>query len=319
MKLKTTLFKSMILACSMMLLSVMSFAGNNNYTCSVKNIHQINAYQLEFDIWIEATTNDPMKFQCFQGGLNFNYDGIANGGTITGEFVKGSAYDKLPKIQQNPNWVINAHSKQIRLLPVIATPSSIAMVIPTMGGFKVGTFRMTNTVPFTANATPDFSWSFASSTANVTKSMVTTYNANKSVGQSMTVQTTFSQAKQGPQHFVLENPVLNPGAITLNNDVNANGNASVIGGANSTSTSVKVYPNPASSTLNVDLFATTTQNGIVKIYDQQGRKVKQIEAALQLGHNNIAISLGDLASGIYTVQVYEGTAQKYTTNVNINK
>jgi hypothetical protein len=53
------------------------------------------------------------------------------------------------------------------------------------------------------------------------------------------------------------------------------------------------------------LYATTAQNTTVKLLDMSGRVIRQVQAKSAVGMNNIKLSLGEITSGVYTVQVYE--------------
>ena len=170
---KTNLTKhKRILLCVMFLMMFVGKVfsqGPNSYNLCIRNVHQTSPSVLELDVWLEWTGTNTQKFQFFQGGLNFNYAGLANGGIITGIFVPGSADPVLPAVQQAPNWNINVTSKQIRFLAAIATPSSTAAVTPPPPGFRLGTFRITNTVAFTGSSQPNFVWSFLTGTGTTTQ------------------------------------------------------------------------------------------------------------------------------------------------------
>lgn len=158
----------------LMLFSLKSFSQEENYNCYIKNIKNINEKTIEFDVFLEWTGTSSQKFTFFQAGINFNYDVMAGGGVITGIHKPGSADPSLPNAQQKLNWSINQSSKQIRLKTSIAM-DSVAVSIPPPPGFRLGTFVMTNTVPFSKSSKPDFSWSFAPGSSTMTKTMVTVY------------------------------------------------------------------------------------------------------------------------------------------------
>src|SRR5205085_3462406 len=194
----------------LMLFTVKGYSQANNYNCCIKNAHQTSPNTLEFDVWIEWTGSNVQKFQYLQGGINFNYAGIANGGTLTGLFKAGSADPALPAVQQAPNWNINASSKQIRLLASIATPSSIAATIPGPPGFRLGTFVITGSQPFTSSSTPNFAWSFLTGTSSTTQSKVAAY---------LNGATTATDITSSSFHCVdpaTGNPTLNPPCPTAN-------------------------------------------------------------------------------------------------------
>ncbi len=158
-----------------------------NYNACVRNVTQTSPTTLQFDVWIEWTGSYTAKLSFLQGGLEFDYAGIANGGTITGNYVAGSADPSLPPVQQVPNWNLNPLSKQIRLLAAIATPSSLAATIPPPPGFRLGTFVLTNTVPYTALSTPNFSWSFSTGTSSTTQTKVAAYLNGATTGVEVTI------------------------------------------------------------------------------------------------------------------------------------
>ncbi len=82
--------------------------------------------------------------------------------------------------------------------------------------------------------------------------------------------------------------------------------------------SVNIYPNPTTDVLNIDLYAPVAQNTSVKVLDMSGRVVKQIDAKSQAGANHIQLSLGEIASGVYTVQVYSNNKLSFTSKVRKN-
>lgn len=153
------------------LISLHGFSQSDYKSC-IKNIKIVDANTVEFDVYLESV-ND-FKLTSFQGGVTFNYDAIANGGIITGEYKAGSADKTLPKQQQSPKWTLNATSKQIRLTASIV-PDSIAVSIPASPGVRLGTFVMKNTVTFVQDVIPDFKWSFARGSGTTTTTLVTAY------------------------------------------------------------------------------------------------------------------------------------------------
>jgi hypothetical protein len=160
---------------SILIFSKNIFAQANSFNCGIRNIIKTSANKYQFDVYLEWTGTNTQKLTFFQAGINFNYAGMANGGIINGSFLPGSADPSLPPIQQSPNWNINQSSKQIRMFGAIATPSSVAVPIPSPPGFRLGTFVMTNTVNFTQNAAPNFIWSFVTQTATTTKTILSCY------------------------------------------------------------------------------------------------------------------------------------------------
>ena len=163
-----------------------TFSQTNDYKCCIKNIRNVNPATIEFDIFIESSGKNKQKLTAMQGGINFNYEAIADGGTITGTFKQGSADPLLPRTQQSPRWNINPQSKQIRLLAAIAH-DSIAVVIQSTPGMRIGTFVMTNTVPFKKEVIPDFTWLFKTGSGSTSKTQLTTYVNGATITKDITV------------------------------------------------------------------------------------------------------------------------------------
>ena len=85
MKIVQKLFLRILLIQFILILSLkVGFAQENSYNCYLKNINQIDSKNLEFDIWLEWTGTNSQLFRGYQAGIDFNYTGIVNGGTITG-------------------------------------------------------------------------------------------------------------------------------------------------------------------------------------------------------------------------------------------
>lgn len=68
---------------------------------------------------------------------------------------------------------------------------------------------------------------------------------------------------------------------------------------------VQLYPNPVQQTLNIEWYAEKSVVSAVKVFDMSGRMVQQIQANLQSGVNTLTMNFSALASGIYTVQLFE--------------
>ena len=73
----------------------------------------------------------------------------------------------------------------------------------------------------------------------------------------------------------------------------------------SNGSTVSIYPNPTTDELNIDIYTTKAQNNTIKLLDMSGRVVKEIQSKLEAGANNIKMNLGELATGIYTIQLVE--------------
>ncbi len=65
----------------------------------------------------------------------------------------------------------------------------------------------------------------------------------------------------------------------------------------------RVFPNPASGSVNYLYYSETASRNIVKILDLQGRVIQQEEIELSEGINNKSINISNLNKGIYFVSV----------------
>ncbi len=162
------------------------FSQSKDYKCCIQNIKNPDPKTIEFDVFLEWEGMDSPKFTFLQAGINFNYDDIANGGTITGAYKQGSADKSLPRYQQSPKWNINQNSKQIRLLAAIC-PDSAAVNIPPPPGFRLGTFVMTNTVPFKNISRLNLEWSFTPGSATKTVTKISIYQPVLAMPKDVTV------------------------------------------------------------------------------------------------------------------------------------
>lgn len=291
--------KKILLFSLFVLAAGMTFA--NTITCTIKNIHQPNQSKnvIEFDVYLKSTSSQPLKFQAFQAGIDFNYDGLANGGVITGEFVKNSGDKRFSGNQVTPNWNINPITKQIRLLAAIQPSNVLAAPIPEEG-IKLGTFRMTNTVPF-GSATPNFKWTFQVG-HNLTKSTVTAFVNSNKTGKVLTTQTDFSYDKQGPEYFVEGNPMINskPADVVPVKTIVEN---------------VSVYPNPVQEFVKIDISSTQNDNITLKLIDNTGRVVKQVQEDINVGDNTLTVNMKEMAIGTYALQIIKSNNTMITKQV----
>ena len=78
---------------------------------------------------------------------------------------------------------------------------------------------------------------------------------------------------------------------------------------------VNIYPNPTSDVLNIDLTANQAQTTTVKVLDMSGRLIKQVQLKTEKGMNPMSISLGELASGIYALQIFEDAKLSHVSKI----
>lgn len=84
------------------------------------------------------------------------------------------------------------------------------------------------------------------------------------------------------------------------------------------SSAFNIYPNPTTDMVTVELTAATAQTTTVKVYDLTGRLMKQVVSQTEAGTQKVEVSLGEIASGVYTVQVYENEKLTHISRVRKN-
>ena len=76
------------------------------------------------------------------------------------------------------------------------------------------------------------------------------------------------------------------------------------------------YPNPATDKLNVDVSIDKVAQLEVRLLDMSGRVVKSVLQQTAKGMNNVSLDLGNIANGVYGVQILENNALIHTSKVN---
>lgn len=78
---------------------------------------------------------------------------------------------------------------------------------------------------------------------------------------------------------------------------------------------VSIYPNPVKDILHIELYASQSQNNTIKLIDMSGRLVKQLQVSSVSGVNNLELNLTDVASGIYTIEVYANDHMMHVSRI----
>ncbi|MEL7220711.1 MAG: T9SS type A sorting domain-containing protein, partial [Bacteroidota bacterium] len=77
------------------------------------------------------------------------------------------------------------------------------------------------------------------------------------------------------------------------------------------------YPNPAKDQLNMTVSVSSPQTGYLKLYDQQGRLLKNQVYELLTNNNLISLSVDDLSDGVYFIQL-QTEHELFRTKVIVN-
>ena len=129
------------------------------------------------------------------------------------------------------------------------------------------------------------------------------YSEDENIGLYLDYTATGSSANQNNQGVLTENyiwavkitpspedPGLESWAVEEHNAINP-------------MTTTRVYPNPATDVLNLEVNASQTSEMAISVFNSMGQKVMEQQANLNAGINTTAISTSDLSSGIYFVTV----------------
>ena len=80
---------------------------------------------------------------------------------------------------------------------------------------------------------------------------------------------------------------------------------------------LKIYPNPATSVLNVDIASESNVNSHISVYDLSGRLVIETNRLLVKGENTVSLNISSLIKGTYIVKASIGD-KVYTNKLMVN-
>lgn len=251
--------------------------AEEDFLLTIQNVIQTAPNVFEFDIYLlDADASQPFQLATIQEGITFNtgiLDGAAQTAAMT-TIVPGSS--QLPSGME-PISVNTATAGLIRVAGRAAPGAGNGFIVPTVApGVRVTTLRMTNSIPFATNSTPNLA--FTSSTAT---------NPSYATRVAIYIGTVNTQlvVTPGVNANVLENPVLNPPVPTA---FNVTGTGSYCQGSSGTPVGLDGSEVGVTYTLYKDAVAQ------VPTVDGTGS----------------AITFGDQTAGTYTV---EGTNTIGTT------
>jgi hypothetical protein len=69
----------------------------------------------------------------------------------------------------------------------------------------------------------------------------------------------------------------------------------------------KLYPNPVSDRLNVEVFSRDSQQSSLSVYDLMGNEVLRQDAMLSAGQNALEVKASELAAGMYLLRIQAGS------------
>jgi Secretion system C-terminal sorting domain len=202
---------------TLFIVSFNSLMNAQTYTCTLTNFTSWANNVFEFDIML-ASPSANVQFKHAYFGIDFNYTGLINGGTLNASSVIGSSTTLLPVGFQNIASMVwlDPISHQIRIeldTTMISTANAVFIQNTQLLLTKI---RITNTVPFPPCISPNLQYSFVNSpNTTVTKC---TFFVN-SLPNLYTTQTSFNYFSQGPELYIQGNAFVQPYQIAATNVV----------------------------------------------------------------------------------------------------
>ncbi len=303
---KINIITAVCIAVCSTLLSFSSFA-QEHVTMSVRNI-TANSNTIEYDLYIVNDGATSLKLSACSYGVNFD-EAILNGGTLTYSYRENSRGNDLSGLRNFS--VAKTKTGDINQARMTTAPSTFEKTMELMPErtYKVGHFKMTNSVNWTRNSNPALSLQ-ALRTIGLTTTQVIAYigSDKKLTALTPNLKTVSLEVEKSP---ILNADVEIPYQTEITkNSMNVrstqNGNTGI------NESQINVYPNPAMKELNIDMDASVRGVLIINIADMSGRTIKQIQTNLTEGMNKINIDVSELLAGVYTIQLNDAKDIRYT-------
>jgi hypothetical protein len=270
--------------------------AQSHVTMSLKNI-KANMNTIEYDLYIINDGNSTLKLGACSYGINYDND-IANGGDIYFSYLDNSKEQALQSLTNFSTSISKAGKPtQARMTNTIGRRESAPLLNPNIP-YKIGRFRLTNTVSWKQNSNPHFTLHETTTVGLTTTQVIVYVNDEK-------ISTVLSPKSNTVSTEVETSPLLNEIKQSTNNQ--SEGNALM-----SDKNFIKVYPNPAFETLNIDFNAKQNSRLFINIMDMPGRMVKQIQLNVTEGMNTLNLDLSELNKGIYTITIVDDKLVNYS-------
>ena len=156
---KNLLQKNIRIWLTLLLILTLGYTGYGAYTETVtlQNCSSTST-TLTFDLFLTNTNAGQDTLNAIQIGIDYNFAGIANGGTLSIAYVAGTS-----QLNNNQNAFIAANTflgagapYSIRLTAQPVLSEGNGTIFPAGASLRVGTFTLTNTNLWTGNSTPNF-------------------------------------------------------------------------------------------------------------------------------------------------------------------
>jgi hypothetical protein len=308
MKTKYTAIKGVLMS---MGLGMISFAAMSqaHITMSMENITS-TSNTIEYDLYLVNDGSTAIKLAAYAYGINYDAS-ILNGGKpgeAANAVVANSRTRSLASLKEYS--LKNTNRNTFNQLRMTTTPVRLsnAVELPYNVPYKVGHFKFSNNAPWKANSNPAFALN-EYNVPGISTTCATGYvdAATNPIG--------FSVANKNLSVKIVNSPVLNPSTATPMVGGNQDASNSIAKQDADGQSSINIYPNPTQDIVNINLNSTEVVNTVVKVTDLRGRTLKQIQARSEKGLNTMTISLREVPSGIYNIQVYQNNNLTYTDRI----
>jgi hypothetical protein len=285
-----SVFKKVLLF-SFLLLSLTGYS--QHFTATLANlVTTTNTLEVDVVLLIDAPTVG-VRLSSFATGIYFN-PAILNGGTPctttncgSWEYIPGTRSTELLPL----NTTVNTNrANPVGHLRIVQTPAPSAVSVDILPGtYILGRYRFTNTV----------SWAVADAQLYLSDS--------NAAGSTNTIVTFFSYGTTTPLSAYTVTYPANGSGLTLgytqSSPLSRILNSTLTTTENNVS-SLQVYPNPFSTSFNLDFETISNEQINLKVYDMIGKLIENriVEAATI---NTITIG-ENYQSGIYNVAVSQG-------------
>jgi len=227
---KTRIFKIKSLAVGLVglflvLLSAPAYSQacpGNGITLTIRNVVQTNASTIEYEIWMNKTSENPTKMTAYAGNVLYNAGMLPSGATGTLTVVEHPSQTTFPGVAATtlaPSHVPATRQLRWTFLPLVAKES--APLLPTGVDQKFCKFRFTSSLPFTADFNANLRFSTVSA-GGVSLNTVAVYCNGNQVSTpislaagNLTLST--GNAQQTPFSFILSPSPSCPTAAAASN------------------------------------------------------------------------------------------------------
>ncbi|MEZ5045408.1 MAG: T9SS type A sorting domain-containing protein [Chitinophagaceae bacterium] len=264
------------------------FAQSKKINAIMKNISLVAPNEIQFDLYLENASTDgtTLSLNGFQIGIDFDFEALSNGGTLSTNVVKYNPLLPTSFLQDNrqPNW----GAKIRNFTPTTGhwrvsanTISKADAPVITKEGLWYGTYSITNSTSFNKDAIYNFEW-FVGAKQGRTKTAVAAFEGTSTLGKPFT-----SPATDGRELTLKVEKKAGPASI--DEQVNNGG--------------FSLYPSPAYNKITLNINADKNESTTFDIIDMQGKLVKSFPLTVKQDSKEYSFDISALAAGAYTAQV----------------